>query len=348
MRAQPFQSYRGRINNLGRGQGLAYRDFYQQRFYSGETRARGKGRSINRGNLINQQTNRRDSNSRNWRQRSNSFDRYVPYNRPGTPTFQQRLSSEWNNNNIGNHLVESEVSDNNTGNTESTQTANISDEHNININSHVKPAYFLAGKIEDGEAFMLCDTGSSVCLIDDSIWDNIKDKTGNLNDVNYSLRSASKHSLDIIGEMKLTFGLLTKKGSWQNYKFQFMVVRGLLKPVILGMNFFHANKALIDLYNNRVFLYKGNTKTTYQLVGSTCYALSTEILLQEQLTLPPRTVTRIECQVNNDICDGEEVIFEPNRELGALVAASVDIVKDNKITIEITNVLTVPITLKTD
>ena len=348
VRTQPFQSYRGRINNLGRGQGLANRDFYQRRFYSGETRARGNGRSINRGNLINQKTNRRDSNSRNWRQRSNSLDRYVPYNRPGTPTFQQRLSSEWNNNNIGNHLVESEVSDNNTGNTESTQTTNISDEHNININNHVKPAYFLAGKIGDGEVFMLCDTGSSVCLIDDSIWDNIKDKMDNLNEVNYSLRSASKHSLDIIGETKLTFGLLTKKGSWQNYEFQFMVVRGLSKPVILGMNFFHANKALIDLYNNRVFLYKGNTKTTYQLVGSTCYALSTEILLQEQLTLPPRTVTRIECQVNNDICDGEEVIFEPNRELGALVAASVDIVKDNKITIEITNVLTEPITLKTD
>ena len=39
-----------------------------------------------------------------------------------------------------------------------------------------KPAYDLSGKIGQGEVLMLCDTGSSVSLIGENIWDNIKDQ----------------------------------------------------------------------------------------------------------------------------------------------------------------------------
>ena len=179
---------------------------------------------MNRGNFINRSTNRSGSNYRNWRQRNNSFDSYEPCNRLGTPTVPQRLSLEWNNQNTGNRLVESRIYDNNTGNLECIQTVNNNNENNRNTHNQVKPAYFQAGKIGDGEVCILCDTGSSVSLIDDSIWENIKDKMCKLNEVNYSVRSVSKHSLDIIGETKLTFALLIKKRSWQNYEFQFMVV----------------------------------------------------------------------------------------------------------------------------
>ena len=59
---------------------------------------------------------------------------------------------------------------------------------------------------------MLHDTRSSVSLIDNCIWENIKDEMGKLNEANYSVRSASKHLLDITEEAKLSFALLTKKG----------------------------------------------------------------------------------------------------------------------------------------
>ena len=52
--AQPLQSYRGRINNINRRQRSANRAFYQRRNFSGEARARGNGRIMNRGNFINQ------------------------------------------------------------------------------------------------------------------------------------------------------------------------------------------------------------------------------------------------------------------------------------------------------
>ena len=58
-----------------------------------------------------------------------------------------------------------------------------------------KPAYYLSGKIGQGEVLMLCDTGSAVSLINKSIWDNIKDQVNKLNDVKYAVRSASRHSL---------------------------------------------------------------------------------------------------------------------------------------------------------
>ena len=348
LRSQPFQYYRGRFNNVGRGHGQLRNDFKQRRDYFRETI--GMGRNMNRGNFFNQAMNGRGNINRNWRQRSNSVDRYTPYNRPGTPTISPRRNREWNNQIIGNQLVESKTHDNSTENGEHIQAVNNAEENdrNTSIYNQQKPAYFLAGKLGDGEVFMLCDTGSSVSLIDDSIWENIKTKMGKLTEVNYSVRSASKHSLDILGETTLTFSLLTKKGSWQSYEFQFMVVRGLSKPVILGMNFFHAHKALIDVYNSKVFLYKGNTKTTYQLVGSTYYTSSTEVLLHEKLTIPPRTIMRIECEIDKDIEEGEQLIFEPNRELRALVAASVDVVKDKKITIEITNISTESVDLDID
>ena len=60
-----------------------------------------------------------------------------------------------------------------------------------------KPAYYLSGKIGQGKVLILCDTGSAVSLIDESIWDNIK--VNKLNDVKYAVRSASRHSLEILG-----------------------------------------------------------------------------------------------------------------------------------------------------
>ena len=299
LRSQPYQYYKEKFNNIGRGYEQIHNDFNQRRDYFGETR--GIGRSMNRGHFFNQAMNGRGNINRNWRQRSNSIDRYIPYNRPGTPTISPRRNLEWNNLIIGNQLVESRTHDNSTENGEHIQAVNNAEEYDRNTSTHNQqnPAYFLAGKLGDGEVFMLCDTGSSVSLIDDSVWENIKNKMGKLTEVNYSVRSASKHSLDILGETKLTFSLLTKKGSWKNYEFQFMVVRGLSKPVILGMNFFYANKALIDVYNKRVFLYEGNTKTTYQLEGRT-YCTSTVDYICPCITSekfkPPKENTRAELQ----------------------------------------------------
>ena len=59
---------------------------------------------------------------------------------------------------------------------------------------------------------MLCDTWSAVSLIDESIWDNIKDQVNKLNDVKYAVRLASRHLLEILGQTDIQFQLLTKKG----------------------------------------------------------------------------------------------------------------------------------------
>ena len=80
-----------------------------------------------------------------------------------------------------------------------------------------KPAYYLSGKIGQGEVLMLCDTGSAVSLIDESIWDNIKDQVNKLNEVKYAVRSASRHSLEILGQTDIQFQLVTKKGIWIDF-----------------------------------------------------------------------------------------------------------------------------------
>ena len=200
-----------------------------------------------------------------------------------------------------------------------------------------KPAYYLSGKIGQGEVLMLCDTGSAVSLIDESIWDNIKDQVNKLNEVKYAVRSASRHSLEILGQTDIQFQLVTKKGIWIDFTYEFMIARGLSKPAILGMNFFHAQKALINLQNNVVYLHKRGIKTMHELVGCTSYNSTTGVFVNKTLTIAPRTILRTLCNVDENINEGQQLTFEPNRQIDVLIAASVDIVRDRQIMVEFTN-----------
>ena len=211
-----------------------------------------------------------------------------------------------------------------------------------------KPAYYLSGKIGQGEVLMLCDTGSAVSLIDESIWDNIKDQVNKLNEVKYAVRSANRHSLEILGQTDIQFQLVTKKGIWIDFTYEFMIARGLSKPAILGVNFFHAHKALINLQNNVVYLHKRGIKTTHELVGCTSYNSTTGVFVNKTLTKAPRTILRTLCNVDENINEGQQLTFEPNRQIDMLIAASVDIVRDRQIMVEFTNASDNIMTIKED
>ena len=211
-----------------------------------------------------------------------------------------------------------------------------------------KPAYFLQGRVGSEDVFMLCDTGSSISLLDEMVWDKMKDTTSVLDPVTCPVRSATKHAIEILGQTKLNFKLLNRKRNWQQFTYTFMIARNLSKPAILGMDFFHTQRAMINLNNNRVHLYQNRTRTAYQLVGGTTQSTGIEVALIEYITIPARTIMRVQCKANDSIVDGEQVIFELNRNMDVLVAAGVDIIHDQKLTVQFTNTSTEAITLQAD
>ena len=127
-----------------------------------------------------------------------------------------------------------------------------------------------------------------------------------------------------------------------------MIARGLSKPAILGMNFFHAHKALINLQNNLVYLHKRGTKTTPELVGCISHNNTTGVFVNKTVTIAPKTILGTLCNVDENINEGQQLTFEQNRQLDVLVANSVDIVRDKQTTVEFTNASDNTMTIKED
>ena len=243
------------FNNAWGGQGPSQNWGYRPTTNFTNTQ-RGRGNSRGRGNYNNYTANRRGGFNHNafynnTRNQWNNNNRWGPYEQwyPGGPglgpreqwnrNYQDQRGPQialpppesWDNSYVGNQMIE----------TESNTETEISQESKDQT-KHTKPAYFLQGKIKQEELFMLCDTGSSITLMDELIWNKIKDNTYTLEAVNYAVRSATKHALEILGQIKLNFCLLNRKGNWQQFTFTVMVARNLSKPVILGMDFFHAHR----------------------------------------------------------------------------------------------------------
>ena len=349
------------FNNAWGGQGPSQNWGYRPTTNFTNTQ-RGRGNSRGRGNYNNYTANRRGGFNHNafynnTRNQWNNNNRWGPYEQwyPGGPglgpreqwnrNYQDQRGPQialpppesWDNSYVGNQMIE----------TESNTETEISQESKDQT-KHTKPAYFLQGKIKQEELFMLCDTGSSITLMDELIWNKIKDNTYTLEAVNYAVRSATKHALEILGQIKLNFCLLNRKGNWQQFTFTVMVARNLSKPVILGMDFFHAHRALINLNNNRIHLNQNRTRTTYQLVGGTTQSTAVEVTLIDTITIPARTVMRIPCKASERVNEGEQVVFEPNKQVDMLIAAGVDIIKDQKLTVQFTNTSMEAVTLQAE
>ncbi len=249
----------------------------------------------------------------------------------------QGQQGNWNNSFVGNQAIETIA-----------EESNEVEEKEKKTQGNRKPAYFLQGRTGNEDLFMLCDTGSSISLLDEMVWDKIKDNNIILESVKRPVRSATKHTIEIIGQTNIQFKLYNRKGNWQEFTYKFMIARNLSKPAILGMDFFHAHRAMINLHNNRVHLYQNRTRTAYQLVGGTTQSTTMEVALIETITIPARTIMRVQGTTNDNIVDGEQVIFEPNRNMDVLIAAGVDIIHDQKLTVQLTNTSTEAVTLQAE
>ena len=188
---------------------------------------------------------------------------------------------------------------------------------------------------------ILIDSGSAVTIIDEEIWNLIRGERDTLDKVPFSIRSATKHTLEILGQKTIPLSILYKhqRGS-KDFRTNVIVVKGLTHKAIIGLDFLKKYAASMDLWNRKLILFTRGSKSVHQLMEKKMEFRNVQIITSETFELTPRTQTRIECKVGNEIKDGVVVYFEPNEEINHLpiaIAGSIDIIHEGSITIQIVN-----------
>ena len=95
------------------------------------------------------------------------------------------------------------------------------------------------GIINNVELPMLIDTGSAVKIRDEEVWKIVNTYKQKLEKMQLSLRSATQHMLEVVGQTKMPIRIPSKRrGGIVSYYFTMLVAKRLSHKVIMGMDFY--------------------------------------------------------------------------------------------------------------
>ena len=115
---------------------------------------------------------------------------------------------------------------------------------------------FVTGILGNVEIPILLDTGSTVTVIDEELWQLAKNKDVCLEKVPFAIRSVTQHNIEILGQKNINLTLPTRKRNGRkSFKVSVLVAKGLLHKAILGLNFLKRFDAFIDVSQDRLTLY---------------------------------------------------------------------------------------------
>ena len=136
-----------------------------------------------------------------------------------------------------------------------------------NILSSPTHLFYVNGMFGNEILAILIDSGSAATIIDEEIWKNIKGERDVLEKVPFSIRSATKHELEILGQKTISFSLLYRnhKGS-KEFRTNVIVVKGLTHKAVLGLDFLIQYGANMDMWNKKLILFSKGVKSAHQLI----------------------------------------------------------------------------------
>ena len=148
--------------------------------------------------------------------------------------------------------------------------------------------------------------------------------------------------VEIIGEKEIYFELCTKrKHGVQAFKIKTLIAKGLAHKAIIGIYFLKRYSANTDIENEKLLLYNKGTKTHHKLIQGQAEQCSVNVIIKEQTAIGGRTEKRFECYVQDDLENDTVIYFSPSSEFLSSkpiwLAGVVDIVHDEKITVQFLN-----------
>ena len=224
---------------------------------------------------------------------------------------------------------------------------------NYSANGISRPSnpLFVTGILGNVEIPILLDTGSAVTVIDEELWQLVKKKDERLEKVPFAIRSVTQHNIEILGQKDINLTLPTRKRNGRkSFKISVLVAKGLLHRAILGLNFLKRFDAFIDVSQDRLTLYNQGTKSVHELFHGSGGYRSVEVVLAQDTVVGSRIEKRVQCQLTEDIEDGNIIYFEPKSNIvtakTVYVAGAVDVVSKGHITAQIINPTQEPVTLR--
>ena len=116
------------------------------------------------------------------------------------------------------------------------------------------------------EVPMLIDTGSSITIINEEIWNIIKRRGEKLKEINYTVMSVNKQQVKILGETEIYFRMKLNRGkSTKEFSTTALVTRGVMHKAIMGLDFMQQYKAQLDIVTLKMSLYSTGIKTVHNL-----------------------------------------------------------------------------------
>ena len=127
--------------------------------------------------------------------------------------------------------------------------------------------FYVNGMFGNEISAILIDSGSAATIIDEEIWKNIKGERDVLKKVPFSIRSATKHELEILGQKIISFSLLHKNSKKRKeFRTNVIVVKGLTHKAVLGLDFLKQYGASMDMWNKKLILFSKGVKSAHQLM----------------------------------------------------------------------------------
>ena len=217
----------------------------------------------------------------------------------------------------------------------------IGKDRSVKYTSAVACTLILQGRVEGRPTRMLVDTGSSVTLVHEKVWNDIS-QDRKLSTPQCPVMAVNGDSLRLCGQidLALTVGKHVRTHT-------VLVVREMTQECLLGTDFLEQYGCVVDL-GRRTMIMLGETIPLGTLYGSgmsTCH-----VFVQETAVVPPYHEMRLQVQLEGANTDGDYVgLFQPKAEMstqhGLLFACSLSPVHDGKAVVQLVNPSAIPVTL---
>ena len=212
--------------------------------------------------------------------------------------------------------------------------------------------YYVNGIINNVELPMLIDTGSAVTIMHEEVWKIVNTYKQKLEKIQLSLKSATQHMLEVVGQAKMPIRIPSKRrGGIAYYYFTILVAIGLSHKLIIGMDFFRKFDASINIPDRTMTFFNESTKCVHNLQQKDISTRSISVVIEGETEVTAFSEKRLECRLAESIENGKVVYLHPAESICAIpeisVAGSIDVVRDGKVTVQVINPSTSTIKLKT-
>ena len=133
-----------------------------------------------------------------------------------------------------------------------------------NMLSSPSELYYVYGTFGGVKISLLLDSGAGSTIIDEEIWKVVR---GNeeLESVSFSIKSATQHALEVLGQKTVSFNLFNERNGSKNVTAKVVVVRRLPYKGIIGIGFLMKYRAKINIGKRKLTLYERRRRSVHNL-----------------------------------------------------------------------------------